>query len=439
VRPTTALGLLALLSLACACSGEADPGPDTNAGAVTTSRSDDHLIEVPFYFAVPKASVNVTLNRDGYSFPTMWNPSTEVDSAGLRLIVVKEAGQAGAQKKVAHEDMARQLARAGVLLDGDIALSFRPEYANTKPYPHLQMGVTHASLVYTENGEAKNIDSPLDSEFVGQFNTAHFIGKDDGIDHGTDALQIIRPNKLDDARRTALRGWVLALRRDIARVHGQMPFQSNYLTPVFDIQKISTKQTVTKLGKIILGTDKTATLPVYCSEFAWHMLALSACSEDDIKNAGPEGADCVDPMFDPMPISSSSGGAFGLADGPLTNLMLAPADKRGGLVAQLFRDGDAAKLSSGHRQAAEQVEQLGIIKGLLGFYSARASEDAAQADGIAAGLNAKVVGNYSPSAYMAQATRPQGERPMDYVATVVFIDSADDLAKAKRLSKLPIP
>ena len=72
--------------------------------------------------------------------------------------------------------MAQQLAKAGVLQDGDIALTFRPELAGTLAYPHIQMGATHASLVYTKDGQAYNVDSPLDEEYVGQFNTLHFAG-----------------------------------------------------------------------------------------------------------------------------------------------------------------------------------------------------------------------------------------------------------------------
>ena len=52
--------------------------------------------------------------------------------------------------------MSEKLAAAGVLQDGDIVLTFRPEYQGTIPYIHVQMGTTHASVAYLkESGGTK--------------------------------------------------------------------------------------------------------------------------------------------------------------------------------------------------------------------------------------------------------------------------------------------
>src|SRR5262249_54478988 len=154
--------------------------------------------------------------------------------------------------------------------------------------------------------------------------------------------------------------------------HAQVPFQSDYLTPIFSSQKLTTTQTVTKLGKILLG-DTSAKLPMYCSEFAWHMLALSSCTADDITNAPDDGASCVDPMFDPMPIVSKAGGPLGLGEGPLASLMLGAPETHGALVAQLFAEHpeNAAHLSSGHVATQTALKQLGVITALNGYYAAR--------------------------------------------------------------------
>jgi len=171
--------------------------------------------------------------------------------------------------------MAQQLAKAGVLQDGDIALTFR-----------------------------------LDGEYVGQFNTLHFAGGTTAAgdtDAGTDALHILRPAGFDAARRTQLQKWASTVAKN--RAFGKVKFQKDYLTPIFASKRMTTTQIVTQLGKIILGQG-TMDLPMYCSEFAWHMLALSSCSEAEITSAGPEG--------------------------PLVSILSVPAAQRADLVAQIF-------------------------------------------------------------------------------------------------------
>lgn len=441
-----AVGSAFALTQGCAAE-TAEEGAEAEAvDAVTTSQATDRLLDMPFYFSVPKASITTPLNRRLYTYPTVWNPSTEVSDVGLRVIVINQGGQEPAKKKAARVDMAKQLARAGVLEDGDIALSFRPNLAGTMAYPHVQMGVTHASLVYTQNGQAFNIDSPLDSEYVGQFNTLHFTGGVSATgarETGTDALQIVRPKNMTQERKASLRTWIGTLKSNVARINGQraqVKFQQDYLTPIFAATGLTPKQTVTKLGQIILEQDKTTKLPMFCSEFAWHMLALSSCDEQQIRAAGPEGAECVDPLFEPMPLVSATEGTLGLAEGPLQNILVAPPADRPALVGQVFALGNAGGLSSGHRAVAEQVAPL--MDGLSQYYSAKAQgAPAEELAGAAAQLNAGVgnVGNYSPTAFLANATLPEGIRALDYVATVVFVDRQADMNKARRLAQQPVP
>jgi len=434
-----AFSFLALLTLTAA-SGCAAPTDEADAessqDAVTASADANKVLDVPFYFSVPKTAITTEVNRRGYSYPTVWNPSTEVKDSGLRIIAIKQAGTGPAAKRAARMDMAKQLAKAGVLQDGDIALTFRPELQGTLAYPHIQMGATHASLVYTQNGEAFNVDSPLDSEYVGQFNTLHFSGgtsASGAAEAGTDALHILRPAGFDAARRTQLQKWATAVAKN--RAFGKVKFQKDYLTPIFASKRMTTAQTVTQLGKIILGQG-TMDLPMYCSEFAWHMLALSNCTDADIRAAGPEGAACVKPVFAPMQLASTDASATGLAEGPLASILLAPAETRGALVSQIFTPGgNGGRLSSGHRAVAEQVAPL--MAGLSQYYGARAQGATVDMTSSAAGqLNAGVgdVPNYSPTAFLVSAVQPAGLRKIDYIATVVFVDSDADLAKAKRLS-----
>jgi hypothetical protein len=437
--------LLAALTLSTVAFGCAAPGQDEEAdvggAAVTTSTDPNRLVDTPYYFSVPKDAVTVPIDRQKYPYPTLWNASAEVEADGLRVIAIRQAGSDPASKKAARRDMAARLAQAGALEDGDVVLTFRPELAGTMAYPHIQMGITHAGLVYTQGGAAFNIDSPLDGQYVGQFDTDHYAGNGTD-DEGTDALHIVRPRAMNDARRAQLRDWISTLKGSLPRFRGQrqqLMFQSDYLTPIYAAKQMTTRQTVTTLGKIILETDRDTKLPMFCSEFAWHMIALSSCTPDEIRSAPAEGAACVDEPFAPMPLVSSDS-QVGLAEGPLLSILAAPADKRMELVPTIFNPGsNAGHLSSGHRAVAEQVAPL--MAGLGQYYGARAQgATAEQAAPIAAQLNAGVhdVRNYSPTAFLVNSMQSDGIRKMDYVATVVFTDSAG-YAKAKTLSHNPVP
>lgn len=438
------LFLLAVQPLVACATDEVDDAGEDGAGYDgggkadgVSSSSPTRLVDAPFYFSVPKTSIDEPIERSRYPYPTLWNPSLEGDEVGLRVIAVKQ-GTSVASKQSARREMAKKLASAGVLKDGDIVLTFRPHLANTMAYPHIQMGTTHAGLVYTKDGAAFNIDSPLDSQYVGQFDTAHYAGNG-GNDAGTDAMHVVRP-RISDERRVQLREWVNTLKSGLSRINGertQIKFQSDYLVPSFVSAGKTTRQTVTTLGKIILEVDTTTKQPMYCSEFAWHMLALSACTAEEIRTAGPEGASCVDDVFAPMPLVAEADGQLGLAEGPLLSLMKLPAETRVPLVAKIFTTGNASGLSSGHRMVAEQVAPM--MGPLSQIFTARASGApvAATAEG-ASMLNAQVPDNYSPTAFLVASLGGREERSMDYVVTVAFVDAAG-YQKAQTLSHNPVP
>jgi hypothetical protein len=435
--------LLAVQHVAIGCATDADDAPDQldqdgeGKGDGISSEDPSRLIDAPFYFSVPRGAVTTTLNRPAYPYPTLWNDSVESKEVGLRVIAIKQGIGLDA-RKTARREMAAKLARAGVLQDGDIVLTFRPELAGTMAYPHIQMGTTHAGLVYTEGGVAFNIDSPLDSEYVGQFDTSHYAGNG-GTDAGTDALHIIRP-RITDARRVQLRRWVGDLKSGLPRINGnrqQIKFQSDYLVPSYVSAHMTTRQTVTTLGKIILETDTTTKLPMYCSEFAWHMLALSSCTAADIRNAPASGAPCVDEVFAPMPLVAKNADEVGMAEGPLVSLMATPPAGRAALIAKIFATGNATKLSAGHRAVSEQVAPL--MGPLSQFYGARAQglsvEDTAP---VAEMLSANMPNNYSPTTFLVQAMGDTAKRATDYVATVAFVNGGG-YAKAQRLAQNPVP
>ena len=465
------LAVLVAASSLMACSAETttEDGEDAEdalveaEGKPVISAATNRLVDVPFYFTIPKDAVSLPINRRGYSYPTVWNPSTKVESSGLRVIAINQKlpkrqvlparatpEQLAAAKmilvranttakKAARKDMSKQLAQSGVLQDGDIVLSFRPENASTVPYMHIQMGSTHASLTYLSGGVAKNVDAPMDNEYIGAFDAHHFSGgisSTGSADLGTDALHIVRPKKLANSpeRRASLNFW--ATKAAANRANGKVKFNKEYLAPSATTVEAARKL-ATNLGRAILGLGGPE-LQIFCSEFAYHMLALSSCKEADIRSAGPEGAACVDVMFSPMPMVGN--GSIGLGEGPLATILGAPAADRAGLVETLFMSMDAANMSSGHRATAEATGPLMVP--LKGYYQGRSAGLPANAEQLAPavkGLNGGVQPNYSPTAFFANASQAAGVREMDYVATVVFVDGDADYKKAKSLSAKPVP
>jgi hypothetical protein len=421
--------------VACA-SGEDYHVPDK--ADEFASDSPDRIADLPFYFSVPRSSATTPIDPDSLPYPTLWNPSLESDDLALRVIAVQQDDGLEARKE-ARREMARELAAAGVLQDGDIVLSFRPELAGTMAYPHIQMGITHAGLVFTRNGQAFNIDSPLDAEHVGQFDALHYAGgfAADGTPRaGTDSLHVVRPRAMDETRRAQLRDWIGEIERNIVRFNhqrGQVRFQSNYLTPIYDSLEVTTRQTVTMLGQIILEADTTTLLPMYCSEFAWHMIALSNCTFEEILDAPPEGADCVDPPFEALSLAAVSAADVGIGEGPLLALMQMPPELRLGLIPAIFEDDNPGKLSSGHRKVADEVKPL--MEPLMQLYEARASGFPIEVLAPSAQeLNSHIVPNYSPTAFLIASMVEDDEgRAMDYVATIGFVNPAT-FAKAAALA-----
>ena len=443
----SALPCLALLAVGCADldDSEYDDGDIYGSGTADSVRSElpDRLVDVPFYFSMPKQAVTTPLDRPDYPQPTVWNPSDSGEDVGLRLIAV-EQGSTLSSRKAARRSMSATLGPARVLQTGDIVLSFRPELAGTMAYPHIQMGTTHAGLVVLdEDGVAFNLDSPLDSEYLGQFDAKHYageIGSNGEVKGGTHALHVLRPRNIDESRRARLQQWSLELRNNLPRINGerrQVKFQSDYLMPAYAAHGATPRQMVTTLGKIILEEDTDTQLPMYCSEFAWHMLALSGCTEAEILEAPEEGAACVDPPFAPMPLIAQTDEEVGISQGPLNALMTLPVEERSERVPAIFAEGNAEGLSSGHRAVAESVRPL--MGPLADYYQARAAgatvEDLAES---AAAVNASFADNYSPTAYFIQAMGDEANRAVDYVATVVFVD-AEGYAKARELARLPVP
>lgn len=446
--------LLAPLALAPVGCASEDPTTTEEGGSdenLVMSTATNRLLDIPMYFAVSKDALSGPLPREKYPYATVWNTVRDEGfsgDVGLRMIVVN-----GTSAKV-KGDAAGRLARAGVLQEGDIVLSFRPNLADTMAYPHIQMGSTHAGLIVSEGtGATKtalNIDSPLNPEYNAdksdptkwsRLSAPHYAG--DGTDPlGTEALHIVRPRNFTATQKAQLLTWFGKIRPNVGTIYRQqIPFNPDYLAPSYASSQRTLRQNVTAIGKIILRADTTTKIGMFCSELSWHLLALANCSEAQIKEAGPEGAACVQEPFKPMGILGTTEGP-GLADGPLLNLQRASADKRGALLETIFpASPNAARLSQGHRDVSAFLDSNGMMANSKLYYGATISGQAAAAGQLSAGVNAQAPANYSPTAFLVNSMLPKTDpnRKFDYVATLVFANTQATYTKAVKLSKLPVP
>src|SRR5688572_15438577 len=89
--------LLLLLALQPALIGCAVDEPEADQLDVdgegkedaATSSDPNRLLDVPFYFSMPKGVVTTTLNRAAYPYPTVWNSSLQSSDIGLRVIAIQ--------------------------------------------------------------------------------------------------------------------------------------------------------------------------------------------------------------------------------------------------------------------------------------------------------------------------------------------------------------
>jgi hypothetical protein len=380
-------------------------------------------LNIPVYFAVP-ASARAKLRDDIETTDKLIDfkhPDAQAaqGNIGLRLIVAKRQG------------VAKRLAESGLIKTGDVLLTFRSEWGGAGPYPNVQMGVTHTGVAYVKNGVVHNIDNPLNAEYIGQLNSADY--------QGVKLLHVVRPRDLDDKDRENIANWASRLAENARRVYpAQLSFNSDYNAPKY---KPGNPYTFVKqLGQIALGQNH-GTIGMYCSEFAWSLLALRGCDPDKTakdfarkfmvlrRGAVPS---CVKPAMTPMQATGdfmSNGGRSGysgLAEGPLMVIgaMNLPDDQKKSLVHSVFINNPRGmqRMSSGHRQVAQQ---MGPKFAALELYYMGVSGNGGptkEAQAISAKFKQEVPDNYSPTSFLINTLLPpdNANRTMDYVATIVF-------------------
>jgi hypothetical protein len=381
-------------------------------------------LKIPVFFAVPKStwaplpkSINTTDKLVEFRHPDGLKAKGDV---GLRLVVAKRAG------------LSARLGKSGLLQTGDIMLTFRSEWGGAGAYPNIQMGISHTSFGYIDkNGNLRNLDNPMDGEYVGPGNltSEHY--------RTLNFLHIIRPRNLTDAQRANLLGWATKLNASAGKVYpSQISFNQDYNKPKYTPG--SKLEFVKQFGQIALGQGNSSGKPLdmYCSEFVWSLLSLRDCdpAKSDADFKGNRVPACIKEPMEPMKATGNvlpthgKNSYSGLADGPLLVLdaMQLPDNVRKPIIDGIFTENPAgmSKMSIGHRTVAQEMQPR--FEKLKSYYVGMTGKmwQNWRARLIGTGFNwAGIAENYSPTSYLVNTLLPENNnnRTMDYVATV-FIE-----------------
>lgn len=381
-------------------------------------------LNIPIYFTLPK-STWAPLGDAGFNTSDVLLDFKHPDAiksgseAGLRLVVTPRSG------------MAARLAKSGIFQTGDLLLTFRSEWGGAGAYPNVQMGISHTGVAYIKDGKLRNLDNPLNEEYLGKGMSADLTSEHYRT---LNLIHVVRPRGLTDVERANILAWATRLNSSAKRVYpSQIKFNDNYNAPKF--KPNHTLNFVQHLGQIALGQNPAGTLDLYCSEFVWSLLALRNCdpatTAEDFK--GTRVPSCVKSPMRPLVATGNNvpnegrSSRIGLADGPLTIIdgLKAPLAERRALLASVFVENPAGlkKMSEGHRKVAEAMQPK--FETLKDYYLGVTGGNVIQrtrARMIRAAFNVGVPENYSPTSYLLNTLLPPDNvnRTMDYVATIVI-------------------
>ncbi|MBN9265351.1 MAG: hypothetical protein J0I75_12470 [Hyphomicrobium sp.] len=387
-----------------------------------TNQDMARRLDMPVYLAVPASarltlpkSINTTDRLVEFKHPDAKGAQGDV---GLRLVVAKRAG------------FGQRMAKSGLIQTGDIILTFRPERGGGGAYPNIPMGVSHTGIAYVQNGVARQLDIPLNAEYLG----GNYGGNFDSEHYRTlKYIHIIRPRGLTDAQRAAILAWATRINQQARKIYpSQISFNDDYNAPKYRSGRpLDFVQHLARLG---LGQNPPGQTSMFCSEFVWSVLALRNCDPaktgDSFKTSRIPS--CVSPIMEPLPATGTymstrtSRAKVGLGEGPLMviDALKLPAEKRDALVNSIFVEDPkaTARMSSGHQTIAKTMAPR--FMPLKDYYRNAAAGGWRRAQTLVAStaFRSAVPDNYSPTSYLINTTLPRTNRnrTMDYVATVMF-------------------
>lgn len=419
----------------------------------SSSRSSE-VSPLPFLFAVPK-SVQADLGNDFRAqnivfdyYHSISKDKEDKNKIGLRLIVVNNSEQ--------RKSIAQKLGKSGLIQDGDVILTYHPEWGGTGAYPNLMTGISHSGMAFIEDGtqRVRNIDMPLNQAQNFQEHTANspsYLSSNHYMKH-TPFMHILRP-RISQRERDNLKAWA-ELFFSLVRGSGgrtaypyPLRFNSSYLAPAYMLhKKLDNKEDnlvahILDVGRAARGKSLVyryknlkngnleRSLPLFCSDFIWSLQALRNCDlQESMNECKPE------PMFRPIgligqvdPSGDESKYIPGSTDAAfliLKALDIRDDDKRDRLIDEIFqRKFPYKNISSGHRNAAKDIPQQ--LYGALAAYWKTYFRGGDVSPYVAA-LNASdMPDNYAPTTFLINALLPNDNesKKYDYVGTVAFVSA----------------
>jgi hypothetical protein len=414
------------LAVATALALTAAPAIAAKKDFTFSEKANERLakkLNIPIYFTVPsstraplKGPFETTDVLVDFKHPDAIKSGSD---AGLRLIVTPRSG------------MAARLAKSGLVETGDLLLTFRAEWGGAGAYPNVQMGISHTGLAYIKDGKVRNLDNPMNEEYLGKGMSAELTSEHYRT---LNFMHIIRPRNLTDVERKNIAAWSARLNASAKKVYpSQIKFNDDYNAPKFKPGR--SLDFVKHLGQIALGQNPPGTLDMYCSEFAWSVLALKNCDPEKTADTfkGSRVPACIKVPMKPMDAAGNAvsnegrSSVVGLADGPLTVIdkLKIPSDDRKALLQSVFVENPDGlkKMSEGHRKVAESMQpKFETLKDYYLGVSGGTIVQRMRARLIRSAFNRAVPENYSPTSYLLNTLLPPDNinRTMDYVATVVI-------------------
>ena len=423
------------------------------------------LNNAPVYFAVPDSArlkplqLPDDLNSDVVEGLMDFRHPDGVKTParpGLRIITATREG------------FGAEMARTGLIQPGDLLLWFDPKWAGGGAYPSVNMGVSHAGMAYLKDGTIRNIDNPINSQIYFDASTDGSVFG--GSTHKGAMLHVIRPRGLSDQERAVISKWADRFHSVVAQRFYVVPtpknateeekekirkindsklftFDAHYNRPLYTpgtpltfVQRLGQIGMIPEDAQVSRSSQQppVEALTMFCSEFAWSVLALRDCdpdtSADDFNAASvPQ---CIKPIMTPLPVtghyllSSATTQDIGVADGPMiaVDALNRPQDEADKLVDSMFDVAPGSPFAKptvggeiGLAQSLKpQFDRLRpyykafLAGGLEGFL----------ADIEAIAIREAVPDNYSPASFLINTLLPtdSDQRAMDYVVTVKFVD-----------------
>lgn len=380
---------------------------------------------IPIYFSVPssaRAPLKGPFNTSDVLLDWKHPDAIKTGSdAGLRLIVTSRSG------------MSSRLGKSGIIETGDLLLTFRPEWGGAGAYPNVQMGISHAAVAYIKDGKLHHIENPMNEEYLGSGLRADLTSENY---RSVKFLHVVRPRNLTDADRAHILAWATLFNKNAGSVYpSQIKFNDDYNAPKYKSGR--SLGFVSQMAQAGLKQTPGGGQPLdlYCSEFAWSLLALRGCDPqkdaDDFKSSRVPS--CVKSPMHPLDAtgnnltSRSRSADIGLVDGPLTIIdqLKMTQEARTELLQSVFKENPEGlkKMSVGHRKVAETLQPQ--FQKLRDYYLGVSGGNIVQrtrAKVISATFNYKIPDNYSPTSFLLNTLLPpeNSNRTMDYVATIVI-------------------